>query len=562
MRCLTRILAVSAMLLPTIASAWWNEDWSHRTLITLNTSGAGVETHEAVSAMPLVVRLHSGNFDFSAAKEDGADLRLVSGDDKTPLKFHVERFDAANELAVVWVQVPTVAPGVDKGVIYAYYGNAAAKPEGDATATYDGSYLGVFHFGEKDGVPTDARGGLKAAGTLPQETNGLLASSARFSGATMQIAANDRTHLAAGNPLSVSFWVRPDDVAKAALYAQGAVRIALEGGKLVASIGGAKLSGGDIPVAAWSHIALTLGGGKANLFVNGTSVAQGEATLPETGGDIAIGNGYTGQLDELQIAGAVRSADWVKLAGASQGADNKLVAFEQQTPDSASSGGSHSYMGILVGNLTTDAWVVIIILMVMFAIAAWVMVAKSIFVGKTDKDNRSFLGRFRNAKDDLLHLSEGAVHPNSSLFRLYKAGVRELDKRDVGKGGAQLSGASIDAVKAAIDADMVRETHRLNSHMVMLTIAISGGPFLGLLGTVVGVMITFAAIAAAGDVNVNAIAPGIAAALLATVAGLGVAIPSLFGYNYLASRIKNISSDMQIFVDEFVTRVAEIYGAR
>jgi hypothetical protein len=63
-------------------------------------------------------------------------------------------------------------------------------------------------------------------------------------------------------------------------------------------------------------------------------------------------------------------------------------------------------------------------------------------------------------------------------------------------------------VKAAIDADMVRETHRLNSQMVLLTIAISGGPFLGLLGTVVGVMITFAAIAAAGDVNVNAIAPG------------------------------------------------------
>ena len=108
---------------------------------------------------------------------------------------------------------------------------------------------------------------------------------------------------------------------------------------------------------------------------------------------------------------------------------------------------------------------------------------------------------------------------------------------------------------------MVRESHKLNANMVLLTIAISGGPFIGLLGTVLGVMITFAAIAAAGDVNVNAIAPGIAAALLATVAGLGVAIPALFAYNYLAARIKNISSDMQIFVDEFTTRVAEIYGA-
>jgi biopolymer transport protein ExbB len=108
---------------------------------------------------------------------------------------------------------------------------------------------------------------------------------------------------------------------------------------------------------------------------------------------------------------------------------------------------------------------------------------------------------------------------------------------------------------------MVRETNRLNAQMVLLTIAIAGGPFLGLLGTVVGVMITFAAIAAAGDVNVNAIAPGIAAALLATVAGLVVAIPALFGYNYLASRIKVLSSEMQIFVDEFITRVAELYGA-
>jgi biopolymer transport protein ExbB len=83
---------------------------------------------------------------------------------------------------------------------------------------------------------------------------------------------------------------------------------------------------------------------------------------------------------------------------------------------------------------------------------------------------------------------------------------------------------------------------------------------LGLLGTVVGVMITFAAIAAAGDVNVNAIAPGIAAALVATVAGLAVAIPALFGYNWLAAQIKNASQDTQVFLDEFLTRSAELYS--
>ena len=111
-----------------------------------------------------------------------------------------------------------------------------------------------------------------------------------------------------------------------------------------------------------------------------------------------------------------------------------------------------------------------------------------------------------------------------------------------------------------MDAGLTRRLQQLNRSMVWLTVSIAGGPFLGLLGTVVGVMITFAAIAASGDVNINAIAPGIAAALVATVAGLGVAIPCLFGYNYLNTRIREITADMRVFVDEFVTRIAETYS--
>jgi biopolymer transport protein ExbB len=104
---------------------------------------------------------------------------------------------------------------------------------------------------------------------------------------------------------------------------------------------------------------------------------------------------------------------------------------------------------------------------------------------------------------------------------------------------------------------MVVEVQHLNRMMVLLTIAIAGGPFIGLLGTVIGVMITFAAIAQAGDVNVNAIAPGISAALLATVAGLAVAIPALFGYNYFNTRIADVISDMNVHIDTLVTRMGE-----
>src|SRR5262249_10305428 len=123
-----------------------------------------------------------------------------------------------------------------------------------------------------------------------------------------------------------------------------------------------------------------------------------------------------------------------------------------------------------------------------------------------------------------------------------RVGQRELKKRlqeGVSSGSRYaLSAQSIAAIRSALDAAAIREGRRLNRQMVLLTIAISGGPFLGLLGTVIGVMITFAAVAAAGDVNINAIAPGIAAALLATVAGLAVAIPALFGYNYLLSNVE------------------------
>ena len=147
------------------------------------------------------------------------------------------------------------------------------------------------------------------------------------------------------------------------------------------------------------------------------------------------------------------------------------------------------------------------------------------------------------------------------MYRLYASGAHELRNRFAAylKIGREpiLSDPSINAIRATIDARLVRELQQLNSKMVLLTICIAGGPFLGLLGTVVGVMITFAAIAAAGDVNVNAIAPGIAAALVATVAGLAVAIPALFGYNYLTSKIGELTSDMEVFIDEFVTRIAE-----
>ncbi len=557
-----RLAALLLACAPMAAQAWWDSAFGQRTRITLNTSSEGVTTTEALSQVAVPVRLHSGNFDFLGAKPDGSDLRVIAGDDQTPLPFRVERFDGANELAVLWVQVPAVAPGTDQNTLYVYAGRADASAEPPA-AVADAGTVAAIRFAEPDGRAADHTGTLAAEGPATVELNGLIGPAARLAGTPLRWPASERVRAAAGAPYAVSLWLRPES-ATGVLFQQGALSLALDQGRVVARLGGVTASGGALPPNAWAQVAVVVAAGRLQLAVNGAVAATAELpAAPAIEGPLQVGEGFSGLVDEINVATAARSEAFLRFAHAAQSSDARLVATLQQSPDSAAGdGGGHGgYLGILVKNLTVDAWVVIVLCGVLFVIAVWVMVDKFFLVRRTDSANQGFLAQFREARDVML-VQGAAAHPRSSLARIYDAGLRELKKRDVREDGPRLSGASIDAVKAAVDADVVRENNRLNSLMVWLTIAISGGPFLGLLGTVVGVMITFAAIAAAGDVNVNAIAPGIAAALLATVAGLAVAIPALFGYNYLTSRMKTISSDMQIFVDEFVTRVAESYGER
>ena len=564
------LITLAAATLPLLAQAWWNEDWAQRTHYTLDTSDKGQPIAEALAGVPLAIRLHSGNFDFLGSREDGSDVRVLAADDKTVLPHRLERFDAVNELAVLWVMLPNLAPGSDKNAVFIYGGNAKAPAATAATGAGDPAIKLAVRFDDQEARGADLVAGHKTAVPLAPEPNALLAGGARLSGTALVWPPADSLRIAAGAPATVSVWLRAEAPVSGTLLAWGPVTLALQDGKLSATVatrvdgkpGTASLPGGTVPAGIWTHVALVFEGAKARLHVNGAEVAQAAWATPDLQGELRLGAGMAGAVDELQVAATARSAAWLTLVAASQGSDGKLVkALKESAAEAA--GGEPGYLGVLVKNLTVDAWVVIVILGLMFVLALYVMVTKLRYIVLAERDNRQFLGRFRQATTDLLQLDQGVQHPHSSLFRLYSGGQRELKKRQVGEPGAKpLSGASLDAVKASVDADLVRESHKLNAQLVWLTIAISGGPFLGLLGTVAGVMITFAAIALAGDVNVNAIAPGIASALLATVAGLAVAIPALFGYNYLATRIKNISADMQIFVDEFITRVAEEYGAR
>ena len=557
MKKLLFVLSLLAGLLPMSSHAEWNADWANHKKISINA--VGVSPSQA--QFPVVVRLHSGNFDFSTANVDGSDLRFIAGDDKTELKFHIEKYDSVNELAVIWVQLPKVDAAEKDAHFFVYSGNEKATASADAKSTWDAATVAAFHFAEKTLLQDSSASALVAAGEVSVQKSALIGEAAVFSGKPLSIAAIPL--LKGSAAYTWSAWIKPANITQSATLISfgNTLTLKTDGLKLSLNAGTSKVAGGELKAAVWQHVAVSVDGGKANLYLNGVSVATGDVPSVDASTNIKLGEGYAGEIDEMQMANVARSAEWLKLSASAQGMDSQLLKVEAGDGDEEESGGPN-YIVILVNSLTIDAKVVIGILAVMFGISTWVMIKKAKLVSVTDKDNNLFIARFQNAGNDLLSLDQGANYENSTLYRLYVAGLREIRKRELAGQELSLSGAAMDAIKAAIDADLVRETQKQNAGMVLLTIAISGGPFLGLLGTVVGVMITFAAIAAAGDVNVNAIAPGIAAALLATVAGLGVAIPALFGYNYLASRIKNITIAMQIFVDEFVTRTAELYGKK
>ena len=585
-RFITLGAVIGALLMPTMASAqdWWNGDWAERRKITLDTKAVRGVTEE-VKRAPVLIRLHSGVFDFTKAKPDGSDIRLVGPDGKTPLNYHIERYDPSAEIALLWVDIPAVAAGTNQD-IWIYYGSEGAKAVANPGATYDGEQVLVQHLSD-DGVPTDATANNNrvAASNAKPTVEGLIGGGATLAAdSQIRISPSGSLTVPANGAMTFSVWVKPAEQgmpADAALYSKlgvdgsSALALGLRGGVPYVRLagGGEAVAGAALAPGSWSHLAVTAGDGVVTLYINGAAVGTLPGALPQMGGEDVIGSAggipsFVGDIDEIGRANVARSASAIALLAGSQARSSTMVAVAPEG-EAADSAGGHNYFGILFSALTLDAWIVIIILGVMAAISWFVMILKGRLLTQTASANNRFLTSYNDATrgvgahSGLTASDIGGTAPQSSLARLFEVGQKELTSRfNENRGRTDryaIAPQSIAAIRSALDAAHAREEQKLNKWMVLLTIAISGGPFLGLLGTVVGVMITFAGVAAAGDVNINAIAPGIAAALLATVAGLAVAIPALFGYNYLQSRLDEISTDNQIFVDELEKRIAETY---
>lgn len=597
------LLLLLLALMPTLASAWWNDEWSFKKKITLDMAKLkqdGVTVPEGAFAL---IRLHTGNFlSFAELSDKGKDIRILAGDEVTPLKFYIEKLDPVNEMALVWVKLSKEVTASPEPALWIYFGNAEAVGGGDAPGSYDVSQVLSYQFDAKEVKDMTANANNPSESTASNGEGGLIAGAAVFQGnQIIRIPSKPTLIMSPTAGWTASAWVKIDQAQQNAVLLQraGAVNsftlsIKEQTPMLEVTddtdikqefVGQAAIAPGT-----WHHLAVVATTDNLTLYVDGVAagvflIKLGELTSEMTvGADVLGGRGFSGSLDQLSIYKVAREANAIKFDTKMQGAGSALLSYgDDETPDSEE---GESYVISTLNNVTVDGWVIIGILGVMCLISWMVMIVKAIVITRIHGDNKKFEQAFSklgtqdiatlNAKANKADDEDLAESPllfslsnhhgtftGSSIYRIYHVGVEEMNKRFMRSVGADavspqiLTAASMAAVKASMDAVVVRELQKLNAQMVLLTIAISGGPFLGLLGTVVGVMITFAAIAASGEINVNAIAPGIAAALVATVAGLIVAIPALFGYNYLGSRIKVITADMHVFVDEFVAKLAE-----
>ncbi|WP_212627362.1 MotA/TolQ/ExbB proton channel family protein [Pseudomonas sp. PP3] len=566
-----------SFVLPATAQAWWQDDWHYRKQLSVDTTPQGAAINEALGRTALLVRLHTGNFTFDGVKEDGSDLRFVAADDKTVLNHQIESFDALMGMALVWVDVPKVEGG-QRQDIWMYYGNQKAAATGNGQLTFDPNYTALYHFDGATGTPakdTTAYGNTAQSAT-GASIDGVIDRALQFSGQPLLLPASPSLQHNAGSAFTFSAWWKLDQangeqLVLARREGEHSLLVGLNQGMPFVEIDGQRaVSTQALNPGQWQHLALTAEGSKVSLYLNGREAASLAVAMPAFNSVMAIGADvsasaylpFAGAIDELRLSKVARPAAQLLADATSQGAESKLLAYGV---DEEQSGYGFGSLGFLLNAVPLDAWVIIAVLVLMMVQSWFIMVRKNRMVSRVSAANEAFreqfakvgtrLEMFADDQDLALRLQ------HSSLWRLYRVAVKEIrTRREQGADTSSVSAATIEAIRCSMDGVRTRENQALSSKLSTLSNAIAGGPYIGLLGTVLGIMVVFLGTAMAGDVNINAIAPGMAAALLATAMGLFVAIPALFGYNRLITRNKEVSADMRVFVDEFITRLAEMHG--
>ena len=206
---------------------------------------------------------------------------------------------------------------------------------------------------------------------------------------------------------------------------------------------------------------------------------------------------------------------------------------------------------------------IVIICLLLGSIFSWsVMISKIYMIHRARKETRYFLKRFRANRKPLAIYQNREIYPDSPSYSVYIAGCKELTFHLLGTTevddtfstrvaeSERISPVAMNSVRSALEREVGEQALKMEDRMTVLATAVSGAPFLGLLGTVWGVMDTFSAIAASNSASLTTMAPGVSGALITTVTGLLVAIPAMFGYNFLVVTIRGLTVELDNFAGE------------
>ncbi len=207
------------------------------------------------------------------------------------------------------------------------------------------------------------------------------------------------------------------------------------------------------------------------------------------------------------------------------------------------------------------AWTVFAVLAFM-SIGSWaIMISKIFQYRRADAEGEEFLEIFRRSKRfSEVNAAAGRLTA-TPMVGLFQAGYAEIDAQvKAAQEASQQSNApassfrvkSLEGVERSLRRAIAVEQGVLNRGSSFLATTASASPFIGLFGTVWGIMVAFNEIGATGSTSITAVAPGIAEALINTAAGLVAAIPALVGFNHFAARLRDLRSQMQDFVLEFI----------
>jgi biopolymer transport protein TolQ len=201
----------------------------------------------------------------------------------------------------------------------------------------------------------------------------------------------------------------------------------------------------------------------------------------------------------------------------------------------------------------------VLILLAFFSLVSWYIIGYKLFyLQRAHSESEKFLDVFwRSKRLDAIYQSAEDLK-RSPISQVFKAGYIELSKI---KGDSQTSTTAHDrsqwlgdmqSIERALERAQTNETTHLESMVPFLATTGSAAPFVGLFGTVWGIMNSFRAIGEKGAANLATVAPGIAEALIATAIGLMAAIPAVMAYNYFVRRIKVLTSEMEAFSNDFL----------